>query len=206
MRLLLLPLLVLLPLTTAAADLAAGLNQCATLSDGGQRLACFDQLAASVAPAATIAPAPTPAAVVAAPVAAAAVVATASSADQSPAAQSATAATAAIAAVAPEPVVAAATASAPAAPAPSASERFGLELQQAPADQLEQIQASVVKRKKDLYGKWVITLDNGQVWKQSESASFRFPSEQVTIERGVLGAFYLRVDGQSKSIKVKRQQ
>ena len=128
--------------------------------------------------------------------------ASASSAAQSP--------TAAIAAVAPEPVVpvqaaAATPATAPAA-APAASERFGLELKQAPVEQLEQLRATVVKRKKDPYGKWVITLDNGQVWKQSESASFRFPSEQVTIERGVLGAFYLRADGQNKSIKVKRQQ
>lgn len=185
MRLLLLPLLVLFPLTSAAADLAGGLSQCATLSDGGQRLACFDRLAASIA---------------AAPLAATPVAP--NTAAQSP--------TAGVAAVAPEPVVpaqapAATPATQPAA-APAASERFGLELQQAPVEQLEQIRATVVKRKKDPYGKWVITLDNGQVWKQSESTSFSFASDQVTIERGLLGAFYLRADGQNKTIKVKRQQ
>ena len=198
MRILLLPLLILLPLSTAAAELASGLGQCATLTDDSQRLACFDQLAASLTPAATIAAAPTPAAAAAAPVAAASVVATASTAAQSP--------TAAIAAVAPEPVVPAATASVQAAAAPSASERFGLEQKQAPAEQLEQIRATVLQRNKDPYGKWVITLDNGQVWKQNESTSFRFPSEQVTIERGLLGAFYLRAEGQNKRLKVKRQQ
>lgn len=193
MRLMLLPLLLLLPLTSGAADLTAALSQCATLNDDGQRLACFDRLVAALTPVTTV---------VAAPTAVAPVAASASSAAQSP--------TAAIAAVAPEPVVpvqaaAATPATAPAA-APAASERFGLELKQAPVEQLEQLRAMVVKRKKDPYGKWVITLDNGQVWKQSESTSFSFPSEQVTIERGLLGAFYLRADGQNKSIKVKRQQ
>lgn len=164
----------------AAEPLNAGLSRCAAIGDDALRLACFDQLAGALQPQAVV-----PAAVAAAPAAAVA-------APVAPAVPAVPATT-----VEPAPVAAAAD--------PVAE--FGLENRPKPQTEVErqdEIQARVVERKKDPYGKWILTLDNGQVWQQSESATFSFASDQVVIERGMLGAFYLKVDGQSRRLKVKR--
>ncbi|MFT3829942.1 MAG: hypothetical protein QM691_09590 [Opitutaceae bacterium] len=55
-------------------------------------------------------------------------------------------------------------------------------------------------------GNTVFQLENGQVWRQagSGSAFLRLDSPEVTIERGALGAFFLRVEGIGGRVKVKR--
>lgn len=51
----------------------------------------------------------------------------------------------------------------------------------------------------------VITLDNGQVWRQAELVRFALRAgDAVEIESGALGAFYLRREGQGRTIRVKR--
>jgi hypothetical protein len=53
----------------------------------------------------------------------------------------------------------------------------------------------------------VITLENGQVWRQSESGSFVIGvGDSAEIEAGALGAYYLRRDGKGRAIRVKRVQ
>jgi hypothetical protein len=53
----------------------------------------------------------------------------------------------------------------------------------------------------------VITLENGQVWRQSESGSFLIGAgDSAEIEAGALGAYYLRRDGKGRAIRVKRVQ
>ncbi len=53
--------------------------------------------------------------------------------------------------------------------------------------------------------KLVITLENGQVWRQAETASFALRSgDSVEIEAGLAGAYYLRRNGAGRTIRVKR--
>lgn len=57
-------------------------------------------------------------------------------------------------------------------------------------------------------GKTVFRLENGQVWKQVESGRFspRGPmsNPKVTIDRGFLGAWRLKVEGYNSFVKVER--
>lgn len=74
---------------------------------------------------------------------------------------------------------------------------------------LDHITAGVVKVTQNFFGRFTVTLDNGQVWRQNESdtAAARFPSDgkvTVTIHRGFLDAFYLSIDGLWGSYQVKR--
>jgi hypothetical protein len=51
----------------------------------------------------------------------------------------------------------------------------------------------------------LITLANGQVWKQAETVSFSLHAgDTVEIEAGLAGAYYLRRNGKGRSIRVKR--
>jgi len=50
-------------------------------------------------------------------------------------------------------------------------------------------------------------LDNGQVWQQTDDTTFggvSLESPQVTIDKGMFGAWYLRVEGYNSRAKVKR--
>lgn len=96
-------------------------------------------------------------------------------------------------------------------PAPRSSlpeNTFGLEnevLREKKAEASEQT-AVVGKVEEDPYGKLIITLSNGQVWKQTDAGSYKLSSgETITISRGFMGSFYLKKDGQNKRLRVKRQ-
>ncbi len=53
-----------------------------------------------------------------------------------------------------------------------------------------------------------IRLDNGQVWQISDGSSRPLDVEnpKVTVHRGVLGAFYLQVEGTNETPRVRRVQ
>jgi hypothetical protein len=55
-------------------------------------------------------------------------------------------------------------------------------------------------------GDTVFYLENGQVWKQSQRDKFsvRLNDPVVTIEKGLLGAYFLSVEGFGSRVKVKR--
>jgi hypothetical protein len=55
-------------------------------------------------------------------------------------------------------------------------------------------------------GDTLFYLENGQVWKQSEAAKFsvRLENPAVRIEKGLLGAYFLSVEGYGSRVKVKR--
>ncbi len=58
-------------------------------------------------------------------------------------------------------------------------------------------------------GDTVFTLENGMVWKQSESHRFYISEIQnpvVTIDKGLFGSWRLKVEGYNKEIQVKRIQ
>jgi hypothetical protein len=92
-------------------------------------------------------------------------------------------------------------------PKPDAKAIFGLEHKQKPEEERpDELQLKWTKKKKDAYGKWIIILENGQVWRQTDSTRFSFNnSEQwVVISRGVLGSFFLGEPEGYRRIRVER--
>lgn len=84
---------------------------------------------------------------------------------------------------------------------------FGLELEVLKEKKAEASeQTSIVgKVDEDPYGKLIITLSDGQVWKQMDSEQFRLSAgDTVVISRGFMGSFYLKKNGQNKTLLVKR--
>lgn len=92
-------------------------------------------------------------------------------------------------------------------PTPDAETVFGLEHKRKPDEgRPDELKLKWTKKRKDAYGKWIIILENGQVWRQTDSWRFTFKnSEQwVIIYRGALGAFYLGEPERQGRIRVKR--
>jgi hypothetical protein len=92
-------------------------------------------------------------------------------------------------------------------PTPDAEAIFGLEHKQKPEEERpDELQLKWTKKKKDAYGKWIIALENGQVWRQTDSTRFSFKnSEQwVVVSRGALGSYFLGEPERNKRIRVKR--
>lgn len=99
------------------------------------------------------------------------------------------------------------------APAAQASERsqaqpeagFGMK-QKAP----EQRPSHIVSRIPGSFRGWnagsIITLENGQAWQIADGSSgvYRLENPQVRVERGLFGAYVLRIDGANRAPKVKR--
>lgn len=100
-----------------------------------------------------------------------------------------------------------------AAPAPQGvistpEQSFGMEQQVVQQQSLEKIVAKVVEVTKNRFSKMYITLDNGHVWHQTdESTRFKIKEgDEVYIERGVLGSFYMGTEGKNTRIRVTRKQ
>jgi hypothetical protein len=71
--------------------------------------------------------------------------------------------------------------------------------------EVDQMAARVSEVRKSATGKAIITLDNGQVWKQIDSSRLRLSSDdQVTIRRASLGSFMLYKTGSKSLMRVKR--
>jgi hypothetical protein len=166
----------------AADDLAT----CAAIDDGLRRLACYDRVAGRPGDASG------PSAVPATPAAAA---------------TAAAAAAAATAAAGPD-----ATAT-PAATDPVAD--FGLtaearrrqDPERGDRERLSSIESRVVQVKHGHYDRFVLELENGQVWQQSETmpdVELR-PGDTVTIKRAALGSFML-VNRYGVATRVRRQR
>lgn len=84
---------------------------------------------------------------------------------------------------------------------------FGLEHKQKPEEERPyELRLKWTGKERDAYGKWVITLDNGQVWRQTDSTrfSFRNPEQWVVVSRGFLGSFFLGEPGRNRQIRVER--
>jgi len=106
----------------------------------------------------------------------------------------------------------------PISPAPQAAERahedtaraqttdnFGKEHRQAAENPVDQLYATVEKLSFSRRNELIIELDNGQIWRQSESGQFPLQNgDRIYIKRGMLGAFYLGKDGSNRTLKVVR--
>lgn len=90
----------------------------------------------------------------------------------------------------------------------SAEDNFGLPpLKVVEQKQIDSLVATVTQKDKTLRGKLIFTLDNGQVWTQSDTESFLVNvGDQVRIEKGLLGGHFLNVVSSKKRIRVKRSK
>lgn len=90
----------------------------------------------------------------------------------------------------------------------SAEDNFGLPILQVvkqTQNQVDSLSGQVKEVKKTRRGKLVITLGNGQVWTQTDTASMLIKvGDSVNIEKGLLGAFFLKTSSGKTRIKVKR--
>jgi len=56
------------------------------------------------------------------------------------------------------------------------------------------------------YDKVLITLDNGQIWRQIDTSSLRLRvGDSVVIERAALGSFMLKKQGSKRTMRVSRE-
>ncbi|HTS21511.1 MAG TPA: hypothetical protein VMN79_06815 [Casimicrobiaceae bacterium] len=103
-------------------------------------------------------------------------------------------------------------AAAPAAvaqPAPTPTARFGLEEQAPPRkDMVDQIDSRIEGKFEGWWPLSIFKLANGQVWQTADGSSrfYEIDSPKVTITRGSLGAFYLNLDGDNHTVRVRRLQ
>ena len=167
-------LLVLSAAGVAAQDsLSTQVAACLPITGMLQRLACYDRVAH------TLAPAPVP---------------RSASLPRPPA-------SAAPAAMALAPPVAA-------APSGLGSERLPRTASLAPKRPQEMI-FGVASVNRDARGRFTITLDNGQVWRQLEGDTAELTGSKVTmvrISRGALGSYDLNIVGRNATFRVTRLQ
>lgn len=153
------------------------LKRCAAIDDPVERLACYDKLA-GCSPAETMKARGTAPEVV------------------DPAADTVV------------PTAPAATPTVPAVePKPDVEAAFGLKHGQTPnKDRTDELKFKWARKKKDAHGKWVIILENGQVWRQTDTRRLIFENSEhwVIISRGFGGGFFLKEPGSKLRIRVKR--
>lgn len=73
------------------------------------------------------------------------------------------------------------------------------------SERIDSLSATVSGLRKYGYDKVLITLDNGQVWKQIDTSSLRLRvGDRIDIERAALGSFMLRKPGNGRRMRVSR--
>jgi hypothetical protein len=95
----------------------------------------------------------------------------------------------------------------PAAKPPPAA-TFGLEERVPPKDMLDQIDSQIQGKFEGWLPNSFFKLANGQVWQVADGSTryYDLESPKVQIRRGVLGAFYLNLDGDNRTVRVRRVQ
>ncbi|MBZ5616661.1 MAG: hypothetical protein LAO23_21855 [Acidobacteriia bacterium] len=96
---------------------------------------------------------------------------------------------------------------------PTTPEEFGKNQMPQAAEEgqaLDSISAGVTDYAKTPFGKFIVFLDNGQVWRQldSDAGTAHFLKEmkdnKLIISRGLLGSYNLKINDQNQVFKVKR--
>jgi hypothetical protein len=93
-------------------------------------------------------------------------------------------------------------------PAPAPAEAFGLEHKAQPADQVATIETYISGRFEGWRPGARITLANGQVWQVTDDTSryVVLDNPKVVVRRGLMGAFFLDIEGDNRSPRVRRVQ
>ena len=86
-----------------------------------------------------------------------------------------------------------------------AAEQFGREPRTAPPE-VESIQSHIPGVFQGWQPQSRIRLANGQVWQVTDGSSggYRLVDPKVNLQRGMLGSYFLELEGQNRSIRVKR--
>jgi hypothetical protein len=100
----------------------------------------------------------------------------------------------------------AAPASPAAVPAAKIEQEFGLAETARPANRIDTITARIPGEFRGWQPQTVLELDNGQAWRIADGSTmaYRLVNPSVTVRRGVLGAYYLEIQGLNTSPRVKR--
>ena len=86
-----------------------------------------------------------------------------------------------------------------------ATSDFGMEHKVKQDKMQDKIYATLTAVTKTPLKKLLLTLDNGQRWKQTDSGSLRLKvGEQVYVERGALSSFFVSKEGVNRRLRVKR--
>ncbi len=87
-------------------------------------------------------------------------------------------------------------------------EQFGLEQQPAPVAEMDAIESQIQGRFEGWQPNTRIRLANGQVWQVTDGTSraYDLNNPKVMIRRGMLGAFYFNIDGDNRTVRVRRIQ
>jgi hypothetical protein len=111
------------------------------------------------------------------------------------------------------PMAPAAAASANAATAPQAQamdtpQQFGLEERTLPKNLIDHIDSTIPGKFEGWWPNARFRLANGQVWQVDDGSSrlYDVTDPKVTIERGMMGAFYLNLAGDNRTVRVRRIQ
>lgn len=73
------------------------------------------------------------------------------------------------------------------------------------AKKVNEITATITQAKKMLRGQWEVSLNNGQKWQQKDTVYLKLTSgDEVILEEGALGAFYLKKLTSNRRIRVRR--
>jgi hypothetical protein len=94
-----------------------------------------------------------------------------------------------------------------AAAAPAQEAGFGLEQQRSrTSERTKSIRSRIPGEFFGWDGKTIFELENGQVWRQLDSSrlGMRVVDAEVEISRGILGSFYLSVEGFNRRVRVER--
>ena len=88
------------------------------------------------------------------------------------------------------------------------AEQFGLEEQLLPSLSIEKIESGIPGHFEGWGPNETIRLDNGQIWQVADGSSrfYSVDNPKVTITRGALGAFYLNLAGENRTVRVRRIQ
>jgi hypothetical protein len=91
---------------------------------------------------------------------------------------------------------------------PPTPEQFGLETKLAPAPGVDAIESQISGRFEGWQPNTKIQLANGQVWQVTDSSSRTYDvnNPKVEIRRGMMGAFYLNIAGDNRTVRVRRIQ
>jgi hypothetical protein len=97
--------------------------------------------------------------------------------------------------------------------APLASRQLGEERVQKsqegqPDPTEDRIEARIIQARQLGDGRWVFTLDNGQVWRQVVAQAFPLskPGQRVTVSRAIFGSYTLKREDLNTTLKVTRDR
>ena len=91
---------------------------------------------------------------------------------------------------------------------PATPEQFGLEEKLAPVSGVDAIESQISGRFEGWQPNTKIQLANGQAWQVTDGSSRTYDvnNPKVTIRRGMFSAFYLNIDGDNRTVRVRRIQ